>query len=30
MLVPLGRFWLAPDAEHLDPSTRTTPTSGRM
>ncbi len=30
MLVPLGRFWLASDAEHLDRSMRTTPTSGRM
>ncbi len=30
MLVPLGRFSLAADAERFDPSAYATPTSGRM
>jgi hypothetical protein len=30
MLVPLGRFSLASEAEHLDPSLHVTPTSSRM
>ena len=30
MLVPLGRFSLAIDAESFDPSAYTTPTSGGM
>ena len=30
MLVRLGWFWSAPEAEGLDPATRMTPTSGGM